>query len=232
MKLSDKTIDKRPTIAEWPVRIWDINEFPEEFKNLSLSWMQGAFDKYTFVYSPLRRTVKNSFAYLFGYGENSVLFLRKTADQIFSVVFDRLQVTKIEARRELLNAELNITYEKDETTDTLLLPYIPSVYYLYDPFFNWLLGLNKDFSPALAEQAHPRSDKLYHESIAMFNYSLNAYRLGDSFTEYSYSSQVRRNRWMPWKKNLEEWLEIPMERGTFGIHSFRYLTECTYRLSK
>lgn len=33
---------------------------------------------------------------------------------------------------------------------------------------------------------------------------------------------------MPWKKVLEEWLEVPMSRGTFTLHSLEYLTECGY----
>lgn len=232
MKIHNKKTDRRPTIAEWPVRIWNICEFPDAFKKQALDWMQSPFDNYLFVYSPLRRTVEKSFSYLFGYGKDSVLFLRETQDGVSSVTFKRSQITNIVARRELLNAELIITYEKNRGLHTLLLPYVPSVYYLYDPFLNWMLNLDRDFSTAQAEQANPRPDRLYRESLAMFNYSLNAYRLGDAVTEYSYSSKMRRNRWMPWKKDPEEWLEIPLERGTFRLHSFKYLTECTYQLSK
>ncbi len=228
MKLTNKTIDKRPTMAEWPIRIWNISEFPDLFKKEALSWMQGPFDKYIFIYAPKRRTSRQSFPYLFGYGKDSILFLRETDDRVVSVTFARPQITRIDTRRELLNAELIITYEENKASHTLQMPYVPSVYYLYDPFLDWMLGLEKGFSPALAERAHPRPDRLYHESLAMFNYSLNAYRLGTSFTEYAYSSKVRRNRWMPWKKDLEEWLEIPLEHGTFRLHSFKYLTECTY----
>ena len=230
MSSNNKIIDKRPTMAEWPIRIWNISEFPESFKEPALAWIQGSFDQYIFVYSPRRRTVKNSFSYLFGYGKDAILFLRKTEEQITSVSLERSQITRIDTRRELLNAELMITYEKNKASHTLTLPYVPSVYYLYDPFLNWMLFLEKDFSPALAEREYPRPDRLYQESLVMFNYSLNAYRMGNSFTEYSYSSKARRSLWMPWKKDLEEWLEIPMERGTFRLHSFKYLTECSYLL--
>lgn len=232
MKLNSKTADKRPTMAEWPIRIWNICEFPDDFKKHALAWMQGPFDNYIFVYAPLRRTAEKSFAYLFGYGKDEVLVLRKIQDEISSVTFERSSITKIDVRRELLNAELVITYGKNRAAHTLLLPYVPSVYYLYDPFLNWMLYLDKDFSTVQAEQAHPRPDRLYQESLAMYNYSLNAYRLGDGFTDYSYSSKIRRSRFMPWKKHIEEWLEIPLERGTFRLHTFRYLTEFTYLISE
>ena len=46
MKVYPKSIDKRPTLAEWPVRIWNISEFPLLFKNRALAWMDGNFEKY------------------------------------------------------------------------------------------------------------------------------------------------------------------------------------------
>ena len=38
------------------------------------------------------------------------------------------------------------------------------------------------------------------------------------------------DKWGEWKKDMEEWLEVPMERGQFRLHCFKYLTECTYQI--
>ena len=81
-----------------------------------------------------------------------------------------------------------------------------------------MLGLEREFVPALAEQEHPRPEKLYQESPVMYNYVLAAYRLGDCIGDYKYTSEQHRHKWMPWKKVLEEWLEVPMSRGTFTLH--------------
>lgn len=230
MKVYPKSIDKRPTLAEWPVRIWNISEFPLPFKNRALAWMDGNFEKYSFVYAPARPSLPSSCSYLFGYGEERIILLQEQLDDAAAIALNRKQIVTIHTSRELLNAVLTVEYMENGTKKTFSLPYVPSVYYLYDPFLDWMLGLEKDFSFVQAEQKYPRPQKLYGESLAMYNLSLSAYRLGDSFSEYSYSSQIRRNRFMPWKKDLEEWLEIPMDRGIFRLHSFKYLTECSYQL--
>lgn len=227
-------LDKRPTMAEWPVQIWDVSELPEDFEEKALAMLKDRFEEYYLVYAPIRRTAQDSFAYLFGYGRDEIFYLRKYRDKVEQKVLKRGQIVQILTQRELLNAKITVYYKEmqssEEKMTVLEFPYVPSVYYLYDPFLNWMLGIDRDFTPALAEHEHPRPDKLYRESPVMFNYSLGAYRLGDSFEEYSYRSKQHRHKWMPWRKMLEEWLEIPMSRGVFRLHSMEYLTECTYSI--
>lgn len=222
--------DGRPTTAEWPVRIWNEWEIPTEFRKQVMGWIQGAFSESDFVFAPSRRRVQDSFTYLFGYEGERLIYLRKTELGIQNVQLERSQIIEVYTQKELLNALLRITYRTDEMQHTIFLPYIPSTYYLYDPFLNWLLGRSKDFLPSEAEQKHPRPAKLYKESLTMYNYSLAAYRLGDRFETYAYRFEKRRRPWMPWRVFLEEWLEIPMDKGTFELHNFGYLTEYTYRI--
>lgn len=240
MAIREQMPDGHPTLAEWPVRIWDIREIPQLFAEQAKAWMKDDFSAYDFVCAPKRRTSPNSYMYLFGYGKDRILYLKecrspekgKEQGRIEKAELCREQVTEAATERELLNAKIILHYQESGENKTLEFPYVPSAYYLYDPFLNWVLGLEKDFNPALAEREHPRPEKLYKESLAMFNYSLGAYRLGEGFERYQYRFQVHRHKWMPWKKILEEWLEVPMERGEFGLHSFGYLTECTYRKRK
>ncbi len=232
MSLLKKAIVPSPTLAEWPVRIWEPEDFPRSFVDEVLEWMQGSFKKYDFVYAPLRYLVKGSFAYLFGYGYDEILFLKETAQGVSKEVIQREQVIKVQTNRELSNAEFIITYQERGNEKTLSLPYVASVYYLFDPFLNWILGQRKDFSPMSKEMDFPRPQALYQESLAAYNYSLGAYRLGGGFEDYSYTAKPRHIKWMPWKKELEEWLEVPMERGIFRLHLWQYQLECTYLLSK
>lgn len=222
--------DKRPTMAEWPIRIWCMEEFPNEFKEYAMKWMTKDFSEYNFVFAPKRRTAENSFAYVFGYDDDTILYLKNCDGEIEQTTLSCSQIMCIITRRELLNAEIRIIYNENMEEKVLEFPYVPSTYYLYDPFLNWMLGLSKDFTPAIAERAHPRPETLYHESLTMYNYSLSAYRLGNGFSDYVYRFQKHRKKWMPWKVSLEEWLDVNMERGTFKIHSLGYLTECSYEL--
>lgn len=227
-------MDNRPTMSEWPVRIWSEEEFPSQYAAQALEWCKGAFADYDFVYATKRKTSEASFDYLFGYGEDRFLFLRAADGEGWALELRREQITGVVTWRELLEAAVILRYREDgeEEERELCLPYVPAVYYLYDPFLNWALGLDKGFVPAVAEREQPRPDKLYHESLAMFNYSLNTYRLGSGFRKYEYTSKAHRSKWMPWKKTLEEWLKISMERGIFEAHHFRYLIECTYQIER
>ena len=72
--------DGRPTMSEWPVRVWAEKELKEEFRIQARKWIKGEFEEYRFVYAPERKTAKNSYAYVFGYGKEEVLFLKKSED--------------------------------------------------------------------------------------------------------------------------------------------------------
>lgn len=223
-----QVLDGQPTMREWPVRIWGIEEIKQPFAEPVQNWMKEPFATFEFVYAPKRQTCLKSYTYLFGYGNEKIFYMREGWKQPIEVL--RSQITSVSTEKELLNAKLTIFYQDGGRQKNLEFSYVPSVYYLYDPFLNWILGLGKKYMPMLAEKENPRPKKLYEESLAMFNYSIGAYRLGEKFTDYSYRSRQRRNKWMPWKSDLEEWLEVPMERGIFKLHTIGYLAECSYEI--
>lgn len=224
--------DNRPTMAEWPIRIWDIDEFPIAYKSDALNWIKDDFSSYQFVYAPKRKSSKTSYEYLFGYGNGEILFLREYEHGVQKLTVRCENIISVKTFRELLNCEIRIRYRNREQEHQLVFPYVPSTYYLYDPFLNWVLGIDRAFSLLVAEREYPRPQKLMDESLVMFNYSLHAYRLGNGFQDYQYRFEKHRPRWTPWKVKLKEWLEVPMERGVFYLYSFGYITECTYLLKK
>lgn len=230
-------VDGRPTVSEWPVRIWNADEIPEQYAGAVNEWIKGSFSDYQFVYAPKRRTSQQSYAYVFGYGRDRILFCRErnTGEGEAAIWTEEIlkgQITAVSVERELLKIKIILHYHNAEGQKELEFPYVPSVYYLYDPFLNWTLGREKDFMPGVAERERPRPQRLYHESLAMFNFSLEAYRLGDGFDDYRYESKVHRRKWLPGKKTLEEWLEILMERGKFELYSLGYFRKWTYDLSE
>lgn len=224
-----KQADTRTTLSEWPVKIWAEFEFPDYARDAVLSWMKADFSEYLFVKAPKRGTTKNSYNYMFGYREDELYYHREDHDPI---TVKREQITQIGVKRELLNAVIIMQYRQDGEDSSLEFPYVPSTYYLYDPLLNWMLDLPRDFEPLQAERLHPRPMKLYKESLPMFNYSLAAYRLGAGFDSYTYRFELHRHKFLPWKRKLEERMEVSMDRGTFRLHSFDYLTEYVYILTK
>ena len=163
-------------MADWPMRIWSEEEFPDEYKSYVLGWMKRDFSEYSFVFAPGRSGYKTSYSYLFGYGEDELLYLTQVESGIQMITLKRGDITAVKTFLELLNAKITLSYRWEDTEKQIEFPYVPSTYYLYDPFLNWLLGLEKDFHPSMAESRHPRPQKLYEESLVMFNLSLHAYR--------------------------------------------------------
>ena len=51
-------VDKRPTIAEWPVRIWAMEEIPKVFEIEARKSMKGTFAQYHMVYSAVTGKVR------------------------------------------------------------------------------------------------------------------------------------------------------------------------------
>ena len=94
-------VDKRPTMAEWPVRIWAMEEIPEIFDLEARKSMKGTFNQYHMVYSPIRRTAPDSFEYMFGYGEGEIFYLKNEKNKVRRTVLKCSQIEEIYTQREL-----------------------------------------------------------------------------------------------------------------------------------
>lgn len=232
---------RRTGMEEWPVKLWNIQEIPVIFLEQVLRWIEKDFSEYEFIYVPRQYTKPDSYAYLFGYGENKILFLKEIVERegkkgdekrrIEKMELNRQQITEVITSKELLLAKLVVHYQKEKEQKSIEFPYIATTYYLYNPFLNWLLGLEKDFQPGLLESKHPRPASLYDESLAMYNYALDAYRLGEGFQNYTYKVELYTPKGKDTKQQQKEWLKVHMEKGEFEVYRFGYLTECRYRLA-
>ena len=161
-------VDKRPTMAEWPVRIWAMEEIPEIFDLEARKSMKGTFNQYHMVYSPICRTAPDSFEYMFGYGKEEIFYLRNEKNEVRKTVLKFSQIEEIYTQRELLNAKIIVKYKadlQDRELATLEFPYIPSVYYLYDPFLNRMLGLDQEFVLAARTLGVSNRDILFKEIL-------------------------------------------------------------------
>lgn len=225
-------------IADSPVKIWNLYEIPGMFREQARRWMESDISNYEFVYVPRQYTNPDSFACLYGYGEDKLLYLKEHIHKfgkrggeetlIEQIEIDRCQIHKVLVFQELLDTRFIIFYQEKNEQHALELPYNSSAHYLYNPLLNWILGLERDFDTGLAERKNPRPQELCRESLAMYNYSLNAYRLGEGFQKYTYKSKPYSPAGKGLKEQLEEWLSIPMERGKFEAYRFGYRTECRY----
>ena len=226
MNNTERNTGDQHTITDWPIEIQNINDIPSDFqKQVLTAFGDNVFD-YILVYAPACSMIKESLAYLFAYGNNRIFYFYKEKDSIKKTIVEQNDIFEVITIKELLNTKIIIKYKYGE----LVFPYVSSSYYLYEPFLNWSLGLKKDFLPSSIERNNPRPRSLYQDSLTMFNYSLAAYRLGNKIKKYDYNFQKCKKKWMPWKSSMEEWLDVEMERGTFHIYSFEYLTKCTYKL--
>ena len=47
--LNRGNLDGRPTMSEWPVRIWSLEEVPRQYETKVRDWLTGDFSEYDFV---------------------------------------------------------------------------------------------------------------------------------------------------------------------------------------
>lgn len=239
-RVNDLTAGRRLGMEEWPVKIWNVRETPIIFREAVLKWMEKDFSEYEFVYVPGEQAKADSCAGLFGYGDNKILYLKEKVERegkrgkerrsIEKRELNRGQITEIMMSKELLQAKMILYFEDGKEQNTLEFPYNAATYYLYNPFLNWILGISKDFMPGVAESKNPRPVSLYEESETMYNYALDAYRLGAGFQNYTYKVEVHDSKGAGANRQQKEWLKIYMERGEFEVYRFGYLTQCRYRI--
>ena len=86
-------------MAEWPVRIWAMEEIPEIFDLEARKSMKGTFNQYHMVYSPIRRTAPDSFEYMFGYGEGEIFYLKNEKNKVRRIVLKCSQIEEIYTQR-------------------------------------------------------------------------------------------------------------------------------------
>ena len=130
--LNKERIDSRPTMSEWPVRIWSMEELPPQYAAHVIKWAGGSFLDYDFVYAPKRRTNAESFDYLFGYGNGKIIYMREHpngmqksldgAEALQVVELQKQQVIKALTERELLNAKIILHYRSGQGQEILQFP--------------------------------------------------------------------------------------------------------------
>lgn len=151
MNNTERNTSDQHTITDWPIEIKNVNDIPKDYQKKVLIALKDNIFDYVVIFAPACLMVKESFDYLFAYGNNKIYYYYKEYDVVKQIIVKRYNVFEVIMTKELLAAEMIIKYDQGE----LAFSYVSSSYYLYDPFLNWIMDLRKDFLPSLVERDNP-----------------------------------------------------------------------------
>lgn len=216
--------DRTPAFAKWPCYVRTVDDIPAVFQRTdgSLIW-QPDFENMTVIECPAQKDEDLYQNLLFAYGNGQMVFVHP-GDK--PVILDKKAVCEVTLETELLNSKIILkTGSWDQ--DQYVIGYVAAAHGMFDAFLRWLMDKPANFSLTRQEHLFPRPAKLKEESLSMFNYALPVYYLADGFDQYDYRSKVHRHHLFPWRKQLEEWLDVQLENSGFHVHLHGYrLTTC------
>ena len=211
-----KITHRSPALASWPLIVREFKDITH-YKQQVLNVIGEDKELYKIIYFPVNDSV-------LCYGEKKVLYFCE--DENIEILTD--DIVKIETFKELLEASITIS----SSDHTIKIQYVTATSYIFNPFLNYLCQLDEDCSLDSIEKKNPRPKSLYLESLCMYNYYLDAYRLGSKVSHYDYRYRNKRERWMPWKVHKEEWLSVDNEYGIFKCYSYKYIIKCEYIMKR
>lgn len=212
MKLEPKT-DGKPTLSSWPVRIWDKSEIKPEYMPFLDDLFENGLELEHLIFVP-------AFLYTHEYmmavteGQVRIISKGKTGELTCETV-KAGQLLYIKHVIELLYSRIDFYWFDGQKLHCSSAAFNRTTLDLFLPAIHTLLGLPFNFSCDEAESRENRPDKLFSEDYALYQYSINAYRMGDRLKTY-YRRFVKMSLLRRLKRHEPtRILSCPMEKGLF-----------------
>lgn len=214
-------MDRRPTLASWPKRIYEWGELPEHFLIALADWQGRGLPPENVTYIPRVNQYASDAEYVtawFG-GEVSLLAAQGSCVEKLSlctggeVVDYTVQLLKCTVDAALPTGR-RVSFSYNKTKENQLLPVL-----------NLLLGNPPEYTP---RAAHPAGalEALKKNSYAMYHVSALCYRFGGDILD---SLWLRgRSYGLGWRRQKPEWFLAKMERGLVIVATDFYGTRVDY----
>lgn len=225
-----RRIDKSPTIKDWPVRIWALQEIKPAYLPYLEPWLSQGLALEHLIFVPELPYGKGTPEYMLAIREGEVLFLCPNAGRaIETALVQRERLLYLLYRTDLLLNWLDFCLlGKNGEPRILSAPFNRTTLHLFLPALNTLLGLPMNFDVLAEVQKSPVPKALKEENYAVYNHAADALRLGPSITEY-HGRRLRLPILRRLKKHEQACVySFPMERGLFLQKLDGYQTAAYY----
>ncbi|MCQ5128870.1 hypothetical protein NE562_04305 [Butyricicoccus faecihominis] len=177
-------IDGAPTLRDWPVRIWDEGEIQPLYRPHLEFWLKQGLSLEHLLFVPALPYQKKSVEYMLAVRDGEILLLCREGDTgITPVCIRRDQLRYAALITELLYSRLDLYWSDGGAIHCSSAAFNRTTLDLFLPALHTLLGLPMDFDCRQAAEAHPRPSALANEHYALYQFALDAYRLGPEIRE-------------------------------------------------
>lgn len=214
-------MDRRPTLASWPKRIYEWEELPECFLLALADWRSRGLPPENVTYIPKVNQYSSEAEYVTAWQGEEAVLLAGRGDCVKKMPFRiggetvayTVQLLKCTVDAALADASRAV-FSYNKTKEEQLLPVL-----------NLLLGNPPEFTP---RTTHPAGtfEALKENSYAMYHTSTLCYRFGGEILD---SLWLRGRAYgLGWRQQKPEWFLAKMGRGAVVIASDSYGTRTDY----
>ena len=187
MSKAGKPSNRDLIILEWPKRVEDPAILPLSLRNPFLEWAGDSLSGCNAVYIPKQTRQKRSLPCLLACRDNCFLVLLEDRGRdLIRHEFRTQDISALRWSRILLDCGLEFHYCMDGADHSVFIPFNRAQDKLFLPFISIATGNAPDFDCSAAEAAHPRPRMLRKQNVALYNYSVDGYRMGPDLDSYVY----------------------------------------------
>lgn len=205
-------VDSAATMSSWPVRVWEENGIPRQYRLLLRPWLDAGLPLDHLVYVPKLKYARGSREYLLAARDGEVLILMDYGrGGVEQTLVTRQGLRAVAHTRDLLSSSLEFLWD-DGGLRQVTVPFNRAREELFLSALNTLLGAADDFDGGA--QAAQRPAALRAQSYALYNFAGDAYRLGPAISEWRSGALLRSRREIK-QQNSAEALACRLEKGLF-----------------
>ncbi len=215
-------MDKRPTLASWPKRVYAWEELPEPFHPALREWKESGMPPGNVTYIPQVSQKSREPEYAAAWWGKQVLIQTAQRDQVDTISLDADRVHLCSYQVQLLRCLVELDIEGGKRA---VFSYNKVKEEQLRPVLNLALGNTADF---VFPTEHPQTmelQKLLKDSYAMYNLSKLCYRFGTRLLDFLWLRGRDRNLFR--KVDPEYWIGAT-ERGLTAISYDRYGTRTVW----
>lgn len=176
-----------PTTADWATRIWEIDEIKPEYMEYLNDWLQQGLELEKLIFSPRVYNIRIYHEFMLAIKDKQIMLLQKDAsNEIHKTLIDKEEIVYVQHTEELLRCTISIGYVENGQLNVINIRYSQAAEHLFKPYLDMVLDVPQDFNCYDAFREHPCDEKLMHEQYALYNFSRNAFRMGDRILDYQW----------------------------------------------
>ena len=216
-------LDRRPTLASWPKRIYDWAELPEPFRPALEEWRRLGMPPGNVTYIPRVYQYADGPEFATAWMGDEVLLQTLRGNAVEPLRFRWRDVAAADYDVQLLHCTVSITLDRARGGLRGSFSYNKTMESQLLPILLLALGGSPDQTPRVQHPDTPALRRLLEDSYAMYNLSKLCYRFGDEILDFVWLLGKNQG-FAQWGRQKPECLVARMERGIAWLQKGSYGT--------